>query len=361
MVEIVTFEPELHLAPWQEFITASYRNPDYVLLSPTYLRWQFFDNPANETGGYTLWLITHQGAVVAQLGYVPFVGRSHEGERFAGAYPINLMVLPQYRAAGLGAVLLKRLITEIPCVLNPGSSEAGADLCIGLGMRDLGLLHRYIAVLDFETARRLAVDGRLPGDVATVAPVGSELPHAADRLPARAPSSVPFPIPGSGAERNRAYLAWRYENHPGIHYEFLLAPDLQSLLVFHEEREPQTGALVVRIVDVLGDAETLEVLFRAVLWTAQLRGAALVDFYCSVTSPDAALERAGFFREAERHDFRIAALFQPLDFRKLGIRTFVAPPKTQGASSGPWYVTKGDSDQDRPNDRRAIPAQRGPR
>ena len=96
------------------------------------------------------------------------------------------------------------------------------------------------------------------------------------------------------------------------------------------------------------------------LRTAQSRGAALVDFYCSVTGHDAALKRAGFFREADRQDFRIAALFQPLDFRKLGIRTFVAPPKTLGASSGPWYVTKGDSDQDRPNDRRAIPATGGP-
>jgi GNAT superfamily N-acetyltransferase len=362
MVEIVTFEPELHLASWQEFIAASYRNADYVLLSPTYLRWQFFDNPANGTGGYTLWLITHRGAVVAQLGYVPFVGRSPKGERFAGAYPINLMVLPQYRAAGLGAVLLKRLITEVPCVLNPGSSEAGADLCIGLGMRDLGLLNRYVAILDVETARRLTADGRLPGDVGTVAPVGeepgSDLPHVTDRLPARAPPSFPFPIPGSGAERNRAYLRWRYENHPGFRYEFLLTPDLKSLLVFHEEREPQTGALVIRIVDILGDAEIPDVPLKAVLRTAQSRGAALVDFYCSVTCHDAALKRAGFFREAERQDFRIAALFQPLDFRKLGIRTMVAPPQVPGASSGPWYVTKGDSDQDRPNDRHAIT--RGP-
>ena len=50
------------------------RTPNYVLLSPDYLRWQFLDNPANDTGGYTLWLVIHRDAVVAQLGYVPFQG-----------------------------------------------------------------------------------------------------------------------------------------------------------------------------------------------------------------------------------------------------------------------------------------------
>ena len=358
MVEIVAFDPESHRDPWEDFVATSYRNPNYVLLSPRYLRWQFFDNPANETNAYTLWLVLHRGAVVAQLGYVPFVGRAADGNRFTGAYPINLMVAPAYRAAGLGAVLLKKLIAQTGTVLNPGSSEAGATLCLGLGMRDLGLLPRHVAIIDAQAARLLAADQKLPSGIATVSSLGasdgSQVPAPVRRLPDGVPPQFAFPSPAFGAERTRAYLRWRYEDHPGFAYEFLLSPDLQSLLVFHQEREPQTGALVIRIVDFLAAEPAQDALLAAVLRIAQTRGAAVVDFYCSLASHEPALRRAGFFVEAEHHDGRIAALFQPLDFRKLGIRTMVAAPEGQGGALPAWYVTKGDSDQDRPNDRRAV-------
>jgi hypothetical protein len=57
MVDIVTFAPDQHWAAWERFVVASYGSPNYVLLSPPYLRWQFLENPANDTGGYTLWLV----------------------------------------------------------------------------------------------------------------------------------------------------------------------------------------------------------------------------------------------------------------------------------------------------------------
>jgi hypothetical protein len=295
--------------------------------------------------------------VIAQLGYVPFSGRSAEGDRFSGAYPINLMISPSYRAAGLGAVLLKRLMADTDCVLNPGSSEAGANLCLGLGMRDLGTLPRYLAVLDHSAALPLSANGRLPAGITVVPrmsePQGSGEPHLVRRLPSGIPSHFPLPTRACAAERNPSYLRWRYERHPGIMYEFLLAPDLQSLLVFHEEREAQSGTLVVRIVDLLAGEQMQDALLAGLLRVAQSRGAALVDFYCSLTSYDSALRRTGFFPEPEHGESRFAALFQPLDFRKRGIRTMVAGP---GPLPQPaWYVSKGDSDQDRPNDRRAIP------
>jgi hypothetical protein len=353
MVDIVTFDPDKHAAAWEEFVAASYRNPNYVLLSPAYLRWQFRDNPANTTGAYTLWLVLHQNAVVAQLGYVPFVGLSPAGDRFTGAYPINLIVREDYRAAGLGAVLLRRLLKETPYVLNPGSSEAGAALCQGLGMQDFGYLSRHIAVLDAQAARSLAADNRLPARIAEApqqAAAAGIVP--ATRLPDRAPTAFSFPVPVHGAERSRDFLRWRYEQHPGFNYEFLLSEDLQNILVFHEERETQSGAIIIRIVDLLAAGAAQEALLHSVLQIARSRGAILADFFCSLDCYDGALERAGFFDEAEHPDGRIAALFQPLDFRKTGIRVLASSPAGKPAAA--WYISKGDSDQDRPNDKRRL-------
>ena len=353
MVDIVTFDPGKHSAAWDEFVAANYRNPNYVLLSPAYLRWQFLDNPANGTGAYTLWLVLHEGAIVALMGFAPFVGHSPAGGRFTGAYPMNLMVRPDYRASGLGVVLLRRLLKEYPTVVNPGSSEAGAILCMGLGMQDFGHLRRHVAILDAEAARGLAADNRLPAGVAEAprqAAAGGVM--AAIRLPDRTPPLFSFPIPVHGVERSRDFLRWRYEDHPGFAYEFLLSEDLQNILVFHEEREAGSGALVIRIIDLLASGATQDALLRTALQIARSRGAILADFFCSLTCYDSALQRAGFFDEADHQDGRIAALFQPLDFRKTGIRVLVSAPA--GKTAADWYISKGDSDQDRPNDRRSI-------
>lgn len=355
-MDIVTFDPAAHRPRWEEFIVASYRDPNYVMLSPKFLRWQFLDNPANHTGAYTIWIVVHRDAIVAQLGFVPFLGLAPVGERFQGAYPINLMVLPEYRSAGIGAILLARLLKSLPCVVNPGLNQAAATLGEGLGMRDLGYLRRYVAVVDRLAATALAVDGRLPAGVKDAVPddAATERVTTSSTLPEQAGAGFAFPRPSYGAERNQDFLRWRYQDHPAFTYEFVFSADYRSLLVFREEREKSTGALIIRVVDVLARPEHQAALLHAALLAAKARSAAIVDFFCSLNCYDDALKSAGFFDEAEHSDGRIASRFQPLDFRKTDIRVLAAHRDWRNGGRDDWYITKADSDQDRPNDRRAI-------
>ncbi len=351
---IVAFNPQRHLEAWTNFIRESYRNPAYVLLSEHFRRWQFYDNPANGTGAHTLWLVLHRDAVVAQLGFVPFIGQEPDGGTFRGAYPVNLIVDPGYRALGLGAILMDRLLRQTIHVVNPGSSEAGTALCAGLGMTDLGHLHRWIAIVDPGQAVHLAADGKLPGRIklaaAENARIGAGLAPLR-RLPDSTPDSFQLPVAAWHASRNRNFMRWRYENHPGFDYEFLLDESGQNILVFHEEREAASGALLLRIVDlVAADEQAALRLLGAAVLAAHARGAVLIDFYCSLAHYAPALEKMGFFNERDHDDGRIAALFQPLDFRKAGIRVLVSG--SQDNSS--WYITKADSDQDRPTDAGAV-------
>jgi GNAT superfamily N-acetyltransferase len=357
MVEIVTFDSQLHKQAWEEFIATSYLDPNYVMLSPTFLRWQFFDNPANTSGGYTVLLILHQDKVVAQLGFVPFRGIAPEGSRFIGAYPINLMVRPEFRAMGLGAILLSRLLKQVPCLVNPGANEEGAALAKGLGLHDLGRLKRHIRVTNLEAARALAEEGQLPAVAEKLIDLASPSPRTrvivSETLPSEAPEAFSPPISTYRAERDRTFFQWRYERHPAFKYEFVLSPNLESIAVFHEERERSTGALVFRIVDLLARDEQQEALLGAVVQVARERGAAIVDFFCSLSCYDWSLQKVGFFDEAQHSDGRIAALFQPLDFRDASIRVIASDPPGAGPKV-PWYITKADSDQDRPNDKNAV-------
>jgi hypothetical protein len=235
-------------------------------------------------------------------------------------------------------------------------NQAGAILGEGIGMHDLGYLRRYVAIIDASAARSLAVEGRLPAGVQEVIPVDRAAAQviASTKIPEAAGASFAFPQPSYGAERNRDFLRWRYENHPAFTYEFLFSPDYTSVLVFHEEREKSTGALIIRVVDVLAGHDHQAALFHAVLLAAMARSAAIVDFFCSLSCYDATLKQAGFFHEAEHSDGRIAALFQPLDFREPGIRVLASHPDWSTGTLEDWYITKADTDQDRPNDWRAV-------
>jgi GNAT superfamily N-acetyltransferase len=353
MVEIVVFDPERHWQRWEDFIHASYRDPDYVLLSPAYLRWQFRDNPANTTGNYSLQLVLHRQEVVAQLGEIPFIGVTSDGGKFEGSYPINLMVRPEFRASGLGAILLKQMLKRAKTVLNPGSSSAGATLCSGLGMLDLGCLRRYLCIIDPQSARSLTVDGRLPQRArGAAAPAGAPDVVSLQELPVQMPDTFSFPQPACGAERSRSFLRWRYERHPSFRYEYLLTRDCQNILIYREEQETNTQTRVIRVVDLLARGCAQGDLLAALVELATRRGVAVVDFYCSTEAYHAALIGANFFDETEYPNERIAARLQPLDFRKTNIRVLATRMKTQaGAQVARWFVTKGDSDQDRPNNR----------
>jgi GNAT superfamily N-acetyltransferase len=357
MVDIAVFNPDLHSQEWEDFIVSSYENADYVLLSPQFLRWQFLDNPANTTGAYTLWLALHGSTVVAQLGFVPFVGAAPGGEPFEGAYPINLIARPEYRATGLGVMLLRKLLKETPIVLNPGANQTGAAVAKGLGMQDLGCLERFIHVLDPEAARAFTVNGRLPAFAARAGRVSSAVRRSdaiiTRCIPPGAPESFQPPVATYRVARSRSFFRWRYEDHPAFDYQFILSPDLQNVLVFHEEWESSSGALAIRIVDFLCREPHQDQLLNAVIEAARTRGAAIVDFYCSTNCYNSVLDRLSFFEEEEHKDERIAALFQPLDFRDASIRVIASRPY-ENISMSDWYITKADSDQDRPNSRRAM-------
>lgn len=350
MVAFVTYDPAQHETAWRTFVVESYDDPHYILLSRRYVDWQFLENPANHTGGHTIRLAVDGDQVIAQLGYVPFTGVAPDGTAFRGSWPINLMAHPSYRASGLGALMLRQLIKETDCVLNPGANQTAATLGIGLGMRDLGTLSRYVAIVDSKQAAALALDGKLPAGMHQVSIAdGTQSPSRA--LPHNLNDSLPFPEASFGARRDRAFLTWRYERHPATTYEYLRSDDGRSLLVFHEELEVVSGARAFRVVDFPAQAADQPALLAALLAEAAQRGAAIVDFFAS-SAQDDILRAAGFHNEADHGDGRIAALFKPLDFRKTGIRVLVS--NRIAGSDASWYVTKGDSDQDRPTDCRTI-------
>jgi hypothetical protein len=167
-----------------------------------------------------------------------------------------------------------------------------------------------------------------------------------------------------GAARDTDYLNWRYVQHPCFKYGIVtvLEGNRTGLAVWRLEaiqQETPAGRVPVdrlaRLVEFLPVSESNgRELISALLWEVRAAGALGVDFYGYHGLIRSILQHNGL-RSIEAHPdgALIPSRFQPLDIHVGGIlNAMFAPaglPCCTTEPNSPWYWTKSDSDQDRPN------------
>ncbi len=156
--------------------------------------------------------------------------------------------------------------------------------------------------------------------------------------------------------RTAQYMNWRYADHPLFRYERAVArtPHGPAYFVWRNERVAGSDTTVGRMCEAIGQPGALAAGFPAAFAQMRASGIAFVDFFCSNASVNAALVEAGMMAAVTRPELDLARLFQPLEgavSKSLDFSLFF-PSGTPG--EGPFdfrrsYITKGDSNQDRPN------------
>jgi hypothetical protein len=187
---------------------------------------------------------------------------------------------------------------------------------------------------------------------------GSSLPPDWDSTdwPALAENTV-------GAARDLEYLRWRYLDHPRFEYRIVTVGEGRrtGVLVWRMETirqaTPQGRQDVDRIGRILellpASPENASQLIAAGLQQMCAEGAFAADFYGYHAGTNCCLEKAGFVDTGKVPDAgHVPSRFQPLDGKGAGILSAMflqeRSPGFNDAAS-PWYWTKSDSDQDRPN------------
>jgi len=161
-----------------------------------------------------------------------------------------------------------------------------------------------------------------------------------------------------------AYLHWRYQSHPEFTYRIITVREgkCTGLAVWRLEtihcatprgREPVDciGRLVEFLPASYTNAEALLACFWQALREANAIGA---DYYGYHGGISAWLHGAGFHAVHDCTDgLAMPARFQPLDGKGGRIVSAVFAPDDVLACAAevqcPWYWTKSDADQDRPN------------
>ncbi len=338
--------------------------------------WTFARSTHWRDDQYSFALAEDKDLLVGILGGIPFTF-NNKGASSNGVWIANYVVHPDYRKGSTALQLLSmfRRPEFHPMVafgINPATAtiykvlrgqvlpEIPRHFIVmpGCEQRMENVLH--IAYPDWDAARAQALTRQfqLPG-LPDGADFSSQLPADWDRTDWSALSTNLI-----GAARDMDYLNWRYSQHTDFAYKFIVIEEngRHGLAVWRLEtirRKTETGRedldRIGRLLEFLpvSDANA-EKLFGAFLNELKKNDAFAADYYGFHGEVRCQLRKLGFLEAQGQPDSNlIPTRFQPLDGKGGGILSamFVhndVPACTLDAGC-PWYWTKSDSDQDRPN------------
>jgi len=317
------------------------------------------------------------GELVGILGGIPFTF-NHFGQTAPAAWIANYVIRPDHRRGPTALQLLSMFRPpHFSACIASGINPATVSIYKVLRGEVLPLIPRHFLILPggqdrmlnllsiahpdwpAERARSLAETFVLDGLPEQEISCADTVPDTWDTTdwPGIAALTV-------GAARDLDYLNWRYREHPVFEYRTIAVPEggRTGLLVWRLEtirRATEQGRVDVdrigRVVEFLpasrNNAADLMAVFLRNLCGAGAFGA---DFYGFHGETRGWLEDLGFRATASHSDGDgVPTRFQPLDGKGGGILSamFLSDklPACNTEAGCPWYWTKSDSDQDRPN------------
>lgn len=326
---------------------------------------------------YTFAMAEDQGELAGILGGIPFQFNQF-GRTSSGMWIVNYVIRPDHRRGSAALQLLSQFRKpEYNPVIAFGINPATSAIYRVLRGQVLDEIPRHFLVLpeagermerlltaaypDWteERARDLASAFVMRREPSACPETGSLIPRSWDgcEWPAIAARTI-------GAVRDSAYLTWRYRKHPVFEYRFLTVRegDRTGLAVWRLEtirRQTPEGRVdldrIGRLVEFLPvSAGNAEALFSAFVHALREAGAFGADFYGYHGQTRCWFRQLGFPEAAAHPEGRaIPSRFQPLDGKGGGILSAMflqsEVPSCADAADCPWYWTKSDSDQDRPN------------
>ncbi len=338
--------------------------------------WTFDREGLWDENGYSFALALDGSELVGILGGIPFRFNSF-GKTSRGVWIANYVIRPDHRRGSAALQLLSMFRKpSMHAVIAFGINPTTSSIYRVLRGEVLPYIPRHVAVFPQAAERMInlvrlacpdwtreqAHDLTEPFCLNTLPDVTSGHGCA---LPANW-NDVDWPaIAGRtiGAARDSDYLTWRYLKHPRFEYRFLTVPEGErtGLLVWRLEtirRATPQGRedvdQIARILELLPvSPDNAHKLLAIGLREMCSSGAMGADFYGFHGETNEALERAGFINTAmHSQGDKIPSRFQPLDGKGGGILSAMFLQETTRGfrdAACPWYWTKSDSDQERPN------------
>ncbi|MGO4694450.1 GNAT family N-acetyltransferase [Paenibacillus sp. 2TAB26] len=344
-------------------------SPNHILSrNEQLLNYMFYENPGKhhwvETEYYSFLGAWKDNKIIGLLGVMPFEV-NNKGVAGIGCSLTNWIVPPEYRSTGAGYALFHTVKERNPeLILSLGINSTVTKLYKKMGWNILQDVPRWIGVVNKPITIEKMLNGnerplRYWNELKTI-PSNSDY-HISDLVEEEwdrfyeqffAPKTIGF-------ARNYQFIKWRYINHPIFEYKILTCKDshnhIMGIAIIRIESLLNIGEKIGRIVEfIAADQDSSICLANAVAGLA--RDCLFLDFYCFSSISTWGLEAIGFKRilESENDSVVVPTRFQPIDLTITNMMAaFSVQPdiknKINLAEESCFYITKGDSDQDRPN------------
>ena len=314
----------------KEFITESYGENYVLATNDAYFNWQYCQTPWNAGPGSHLRLALFEGRIVGCLGYIP-VEFTIAGRNVRACWLANWMVDPNDRHLGVGPLLVEQVSQGFELTLALGANSHAADILVRMGWTDLGMLQRYIRVLDLKKTGTLTAAGKLDWSVETSTQQDGADSDAfvkqVERFDGSATQLWDAISAGStrsaGTRRTASFLNWRYAEHCQFAYRMFEAragDQLVGLGVYRVEQVQDMTVCVARIVELVSQPGVDGAVLTAMIEDSRRHGAALVDYFCGGLTHERLMKDHGFLPGTHTAVTQLPYLFQPVDRHRTGIR-----------------------------------------
>lgn len=340
----------------QGFIARALR-PDHVLaIDRSLLTWQFQNKRPEDAPSILVARIGEEIVGIQGISGHEFAVR---GQKLRGAWLQNLVTLPECRRFGVGLRLLiapTRMNYDV--LLSIGLSDAVFPLLPTLGYKTLHSIPRRIGVINRDFC--LEIGGRQlpqplvgqPRDEASIERLDGPVPPEWDEFWERDifPAFV-------GVSRTAGFLNWRYVEHPRFRYDIRLLRrhgKPVALVVLRYEQIGGTAMNAVRLIEILGEPDSVRILLVQIVAEMDCATVAFVDWYGTAELPSRILVELGFTQTAATDGPSLPNRLAPVEPAETSIRAAFRWNMPRLREDSQFfemqpYVTKGDSDLDRPN------------
>jgi hypothetical protein len=321
-------------------------------------RWMFEGSAARLGVEPMVWVYRSKGRVVAHQGAIAVKLRTPVGEQVTGWF-VETMALEEVRGKAVGSMVVAKALQDLPFNLSLGQTEQMRELQYRLGWKHVAPLNTLVFVLHGGPLAK----GRVPGWATPVAGTALTLHQrmrywlgrrrSASALQVReiarftpAHDKLWRDVEGHftvAVVRDASYLNWKYVEQPGqsvVRLELSHDHEVRALAVIRISEPNATyryrRAWLMDLVVQPDDAGLVWATFEGVRRTCLRLGADLIIF--DIIS-DALVKSAlafGFVRRQPARVLLIAPGTPPTDAGRLALE------------AANWFVTRGDSDLDRP-------------
>jgi hypothetical protein len=359
------------------FINEYWKKNHAYVESKSLFDWTFLNNPNWLSSNYSISIALNNGAIDGMLGTIPFELNIY-GKSFKACWLVNWLLLPHARKGRTGLKLLNIFSKNLKYdTISFGINDTVARLYSSLKWQEMPTMPRMVWINpDFSSDAEILLAKLYPnaGNDLIVRFVQS---HSTEFKTINNPAFDSFEsinektwnkrgwdnlkVKTIGCSRDSKYLIWRYLEHPIYKYNSIVVDDginvglliwrLDKASNFAHANLSSDSYQFARIVEFLPNSEFNALkLLSIFIQCMKESGIQAADFYCYNKEICNLISKMGFMVMRETTGIQFPNYTQPLSVGSpIRSATKLNDSYASVGSSGDWYWTKSDSDQDRPN------------